>query len=573
LIVGVSAATLGLFFVSRGKWADAIIDTGNEWLWPDALARGQLLYRDVVYWFGPLTPYFHAAVFAVVGSSFASLALAGALASIAALAALYASLRLVTGRLEAALWSALAIPLLIFMPHSGGSLIGMGYRMWHAAALSLLALRIACAPGAHRWRPWVAGACVGLAALCRADWGLMTFVALAAALRHRGPSRTASLRALASAVAAAAAVFGVVMAPFVAAAGIDRFFTESFVFLAGLPEETRRSALGWTGLRRWPWGVWSWIYAAAVWLAAYGLVELAATRRTEPRRNLRKLAPAALSILAILAAGAILGPGAGSPAFAWAPVACAAAVIVGWRQRSGGAALVGYGIVGVFGLSRRAFDLRDFGYVAPPTLFALVCAAGLVEIAMRRESAEPARGRVRRFVCGALAVLLASAFLWRVAQYAADYRIPVPGAGGFLAAPPALAAAVELAARQVRERTPTGAPLVVFPDGAVLNYLSDRPNPLRHKLYVAGFLRSSNEEAILLELKRNPPAAVVILDRPDGHEPPRVFGIEYGSRVRRWLEERYDLRALPQTRPEAAGFPLLLGFPRSAAGASYNPRP
>jgi len=66
-------ASVGLFLVSRGKWSDAIIDSGREWIVPDALARGDLLYRDVVYWFGPFTPYFHAAFFRIFGSSFSTL--------------------------------------------------------------------------------------------------------------------------------------------------------------------------------------------------------------------------------------------------------------------------------------------------------------------------------------------------------------------------------------------------------------------------------------------------------------------------------------------------------------------
>jgi hypothetical protein len=575
LLVGsaTAAATVALFLFSRGKWADAIIDTGNEWLWPDALVRGELLYRDVVYWFGPLTPYFHAAVFALFGSSFESLVIAGAVASLATLAALFAALRLVTGRLEAALWSALAIPLLVFMPFSGGSLLGMGYRMWHAAALTLVALSVAFSPRRARWRPWVAGACVGLAALCRADWGLMAFLALAAGLARRGPNSRDASRAVFRTALAAAAVFLAVMLPFVAAAA-GRFFTESFVFLVGLPEETRRSALGWTGLRRWPWGIWSWIYAASVWLSAYGLVELAALRRAGPRPDLRRLAPAAYAILGILLAGAIVGPRAGSLLFAWTPVADVAAVAAGWRRGRRGALLVACGIVGLLGAARRIFDLRDFGYVAPPTLFALVCAAGLLRLAMRRAPLRaPTRARLARFVRPGIVLLVAAAFLHRGSQYAADARVPVPGTGGYLTASPVLAAALEIASREVREGTPTGASLVAFPDGAVLNFLSDRPNPFRHKLYVAGFLRASNEETILRELERQPPAAVVILDRPDGHEPPRVFGVDYGSRVRRWLEERYDLRPLTETRPDPAGFPLLLGFPRPAPTPSYNPGP
>src|SRR5690349_20924591 len=76
------AATILLFLVSRGKWSDAIVDSGREWIVPDALARGDVLYRDVVYWFGPFTPYAHAALFRIFGSSFQTLVLAGVVASI-----------------------------------------------------------------------------------------------------------------------------------------------------------------------------------------------------------------------------------------------------------------------------------------------------------------------------------------------------------------------------------------------------------------------------------------------------------------------------------------------------------
>ena len=69
-LVLLGGATAALFIVSRGKWSDPLIDSGREWIVPDALARGDLLYRDVVYWFGPFTPYFQAAFMRLFGSSY-----------------------------------------------------------------------------------------------------------------------------------------------------------------------------------------------------------------------------------------------------------------------------------------------------------------------------------------------------------------------------------------------------------------------------------------------------------------------------------------------------------------------
>ena len=50
--------------------------------------EGQMLYRDVVYWFGPFTPFYHALFFRLFGSSFSTLVLAGAVTSAGVLAAL-----------------------------------------------------------------------------------------------------------------------------------------------------------------------------------------------------------------------------------------------------------------------------------------------------------------------------------------------------------------------------------------------------------------------------------------------------------------------------------------------------
>ena len=144
-----AAATAALFWSLAASGPMPLIDSGREWIVPDALSRGQLLYRDVVYWFGPLTPYVHAAFFRVFGSSFSTLVLAGCVTSLAALVALAFALRRVADRASAALWTALAIPALVFMPNAGGSILGMGFRIWQAAAFALVAIALASveAPG------------------------------------------------------------------------------------------------------------------------------------------------------------------------------------------------------------------------------------------------------------------------------------------------------------------------------------------------------------------------------------------------------------------------------------------
>jgi len=123
------AATVALWVASSGKWSYAIVDSGREWIVPDCLARGEVLYRDIVYWFGPFTPYWHSLLFRFLGSNFRTLVGAGIAGSVALLIVLYVALRRVTARPEAVLGTVLAVPLLVFMPRAGGPILGMGYRM------------------------------------------------------------------------------------------------------------------------------------------------------------------------------------------------------------------------------------------------------------------------------------------------------------------------------------------------------------------------------------------------------------------------------------------------------------
>ena len=160
---------------------------------PDALARGELLYRDVVYWFGPFTPYFQAVFLRVLGSSFTALVVAGAVAGVAVLALLFAVLRRVAGRFAAAQWTALAIPVLLFMPNAGGDPARHGIP--HLARRRIRAGRRSARLGhgpAAMAAPVAAGVCAGLAGLCRTEWGVVAARCGGARVRRASAAQAAT---------------------------------------------------------------------------------------------------------------------------------------------------------------------------------------------------------------------------------------------------------------------------------------------------------------------------------------------------------------------------------------------
>jgi len=86
--------------------------------------------------------------------------------------------------------------------------------------------------------------------------------------------------------------------------------------------------------------------------------------------------------------------------------------------------------------------------------------------------------------------------------------------------------------------TLSGSGLVAFPEGELLNFLSGRSNPLRHALYLPGYLTDANEGEVLAELSNARPAAIVVWRRPAGEYGRGLFGEDYGRRIADWIRER-----------------------------------
>jgi len=567
-----AAATAGLFLVSRGKWSDPLIDSGREWIVPDALARGELLYRDVVYWFGPFTPYFHAAFFRVFGSSFSSLVAAGAVASVGTLAALFFALTRVTERRDAALWTALAIPALVFMPHAGGSILGMGYRMWHAATFALLAVAVAAGARWRReaWRVAAAGCLAGLAGLCRTEWGIAALMAVSLVVLRREQGWRRKSRDTILAVTGFLAIFGGALLPFVISAGWDALIFEAPVLLLHVPAETR-SNVAFAGLRAFPGGLCPLFYSPGIWIGIFLLAEIVSLRRADPARARRRL-PVLLLLLAAFALSGWAGGLSGGPLFSAAPLLCAISCLVGVQPGEGPRpALLGFGALGLVLSYRRFFYILDGPYVAPPLLFALVCAAGLLETVAFDREARPLRERLRTGVSLALVAVIVLAFTGRLVQYASWDGTPVPGTANMLFAQESVSRELAQLAGTIRRETEEGEGLIVFPEGEILNFLSGRPNPIPHKLYLPGYLTSENEQSVLSELSRANPGAIVVWRRPTSEYGRGFFGEDYGQHIGRWIEANYAMNAFhAEGNPRRTNPVFSYGLRRKAAARAVH---
>lgn len=75
--------------VTWATWGSLTIDSGREMYVPAALNTGDVLYRDVWYLYGPLSPYFNSGLFRLFGTQLEVLYWAGALAALGSALALF----------------------------------------------------------------------------------------------------------------------------------------------------------------------------------------------------------------------------------------------------------------------------------------------------------------------------------------------------------------------------------------------------------------------------------------------------------------------------------------------------
>ncbi|MBD3162317.1 MAG: hypothetical protein GF328_09440, partial [Candidatus Latescibacteria bacterium] len=108
------AAGAAMLVWTWGRWADVFIDFGRELYVPWRIAAGEVLYRDLAYLNGPLSPTFNAALFALFGTGIRTLAIANIVLIGVQIVVLYRLLAFVGSRFSATIASLVFVLLFAF---------------------------------------------------------------------------------------------------------------------------------------------------------------------------------------------------------------------------------------------------------------------------------------------------------------------------------------------------------------------------------------------------------------------------------------------------------------------------
>ncbi len=104
-IAGLSllAALLYLLAVSWNRWGNLVVDSGREVMVPERILSGSILYKDIMYPYGPLSPYLHAWLCKIFGLHLITFIASGITTTILAAICVYAIARIYITVAEASL--------------------------------------------------------------------------------------------------------------------------------------------------------------------------------------------------------------------------------------------------------------------------------------------------------------------------------------------------------------------------------------------------------------------------------------------------------------------------------------
>ncbi len=583
------AVFLGLTVWSWRKWADPIIDFGRELYIPWQLTTGQVLYRDLAYFNGPLSPYVNALWFRLFGVSATTLMIINLLIILGVTWIIFRIIRESGDELTALLAGLIFLCAFAFAHYEPignfNFVCPYSHELTHGLALTILGLWVI-----WRWRngslrvmAFLAGLCLGLVFLTKAE----VFLAAAAATGAGVVLVLWSQRKS----------FGEMLVTLlILALGMLIPLSGFFFYLAAqMPMSQALKGIAGTWAALWNSDVTNNLF----YRRGMGLDQLGA--------NLLSMLRGALGLLLFAGAAAALGLSHRTGRQRLVLLIGVAAMLAGaWWVRQGsilpwllvGWSLPWFTILMVMVLTVVCFRKRHepkslndlaplafwvvlalvlllktffrpslsqygFGLVMPAAILLVVALLHLVPKALAAHGGSGLifRGLIMMTLLADLCVLLAlSNYFYSRQNYPVGTgkdailtydprprdRVEVPYLLPYLPR----GEAVNQLLQQIESRMSPAANFVVLPEGVMVNYLTRRRNPTPFVNFMPPELAIFGESAILQALQAHPPDYVILMHKDTAEYGVKFFGADpdYGKLIMDWVASRY--RPVWQTQHE-----------------------
>ena len=546
--------------VSWQMWANPVIDSGREMNVPLRILRGETIYSQVYYLYGPVAPLFNALLYKIFGVHLNTLYAAGLAGSLLLVFLIFRIARWFMGTYDSLLAAGMVLLLCVFK-QDGNTILPYSYAALYGTLLGTLslALQVAYSRSGRTVQLLAAGALAGLAFYCKMEFG---FAAIASMLTLAVTAHPHRRRTIWIAAASILILPLLIHGLFLARIPAESFLRDTYVLPGNLPAElafyNKSKILGWNDPGR---TIRELISACALLCGVAGLISLVSIRLASRSIPSTQLKPAERRLLwitgvsfGLLAVHVIcygtrwdMNPFRALPLFFMALIY----YFLKKRKSSDEAGFESRALllVSVYSLAVLARVIirvpagGAYGSMLLPVPFLL-----FIYMATHHFPVFSMPSLVEQYRLRAVRLLFSSGLLVTLAvlvfRYTHDPLAWLQTPRGSLRVSPPVALAMNQSLEFLAGNSKPGDYVLALPEGSSLNFLADRPSPLRHEIVTPGFLSAEGERQAIRALAEKKVEFVFLFNRPTSEFGPRVFGRNYCQSLMGWIEKNYTLTAV-----------------------------
>ena len=555
-------ASLGVgLLASWQRWGVPLTDSGRELNVPLRLLRGEMLYSDVRYIYGPLSPYANAALYWIFHPSLWVLWARGIATTILILAIIYWIARQVMGRFPATM-ACVAITWVCALKSQGNYILPYAYSGLDGCLFGLATLALLLASVRDKKFAWLvaAGVAAALASLAKTEMGIAAVGTGVAAAALGGYPRADKITArLSIFLVPALGLPAAVMEWFASRVGWHTLIHESYLFFTDTPWQLIYFNKARFGLDHPAHSVWLMVASMIRMVGFAGAVasiSLLLARHSEPARPERiykwplALLAASLAVFVLPSIGlSDLGPLLPMPFLLLALMAAGLAAFLrnarakAQPAREQAAVFVLLGIFAFGSLGRILCRVSTGGALSSllvPMSLVLYIYVWLVLFPLFF-SEQATRTISRQLVSGALVLGVVAAAVTLTVRYQRNFNYAMRTPRGTWRTHPDQGLAFDEALHFIEINTAPSDAVAVLPEGSSLNFLSGRRNPLRDEIFLPGILREADEDRAIGQLRNLRVPLILITNRATQEFGQKAFGVDFYQRLMLWINENYRL--------------------------------
>jgi hypothetical protein len=554
-IIVLAGVAIAMLRMSWGKWPDVLVDFGRELYVPWMLTEGKVLYRDLLYFRGPLSPYWNALWFALFGPGLYTLVWVNMTLLAAMMVVMYQVLRQVSSSFASFMACMVFILLFAFSQHAGianyNYVCPYAHEATHAMLLSWIVLACLMKHLRSQRIAWLAlsGLLSGFVFLIKPEF----FVALMAASLTAVGLWVWLVRPSFAVTAKSLTVF------------ITTLLIPPFTAFALLSAKLSWKEAGIGTLGEWWYIIYSRVSELSFFRAGMGienpLINLKTLLITAGVYAYILVSSAALAfvfrrkktlfLIVFIEAAVVLGfAGLFWENRLWyeigRPLPLFLMILGGWnfvllvrqREEKYQAAVILIIFSWVL-LIKMLLNTRIYHYgfvlAMPATLVCVVAVFDWIPTAIKRKG-----GQQVIFYTAAFAIVSVITIRYvdiSGMRYALKSVAVGKGADRFLS--DRRGKFVNQAVEWLNRNVKTDETLAVLPEGIMINYLARLRNSTAIITAVPSDIFMFGEEYILQLIKKAPPTYIALVHRDDTEYGYRFFGLHYGQSIMHWLREEY----------------------------------